>query len=70
MISQADKGTSIVILYQDTCKQKVEEFISNNNFTVANSDNTKKKLQNITRSTVNKCQKLIHKNNRWKYMSS
>jgi len=68
MISKADKGNSIVILYLDKYIQKVEEFISNNNFTVANSDITKK-LQKITRSTINKCQKLIHKNDRWKYIN-
>lgn len=46
MISKADKGNSIVILYQDKYNQKMEEFISNNNFTVASSDITKKLQKN------------------------
>ena len=46
MISKADKGNSIVILYQDKYNQKMEEFISSNNFTVASSDITNKLQKN------------------------
>ena len=38
-VTKADKGNSIVILYQDDYNTKVEDFISNNNFTIANNEN-------------------------------
>ena len=43
-------------------------FISNNNFTVANNGITKK-LQQDLRNTINECQQIIHKDNRWKYVN-
>jgi len=60
MTSKADKGNSIVILYQDEYNQKVEEFISNNNFTAANTDITEN-LQREIRNTINDCQRVIQK---------
>ena len=68
MVSKADKGNSIVILYQDEYNQKVEEFISNNNFTIANTDITKN-LQREIRNTVNDCQRVIHRSEKWKYVN-
>lgn len=67
MVSKVDKGNSVVILYQDDYNQSIEEFISNNNFTVTETDITKN-LQRLVRKTVNDCQELIHKNDRWKYI--
>jgi len=58
MTSKADKGNSIVILYQDECNQKVEEFILNNNFTAANTDITEN-LQREIRNTINDSQRVI-----------
>jgi hypothetical protein len=46
----------------------VEEFISNNNFTIIEADITKI-LQKTIRSTVNDCQRIIHKDERWKYVN-
>ena len=54
-VTKADKGNSIVILYQDDYNKKVEDFISNNNFTITNNDITKH-LQREIRSTINECQ--------------
>jgi len=51
MVSKADKGNSIVILYQDEYNPKVKEFMSNNNFTTTNTDITKN-LQREIRNTV------------------
>jgi maleate cis-trans isomerase len=51
MVSKADKDNSVLILYQEEHNQKVEEFISNNNFTVVKTNITKK-LQRTIRSTV------------------
>jgi len=58
MTSKADKGNSIVILYQDEYNQKVEEFISNNTFTTAKTDITEN-LQREIRNTINDCQRVI-----------
>jgi len=42
MISKADKCNSIIILYLEEYKEKINKFISNNSFTIANGDITKK----------------------------
>jgi hypothetical protein len=68
MVSKADKGNSIVILYQNDYNQMIEEFISNNNFTITETYITKN-LQRLVRKTVNDCQELKHKNDRWKYVN-
>jgi hypothetical protein len=65
MVSKADKGNSLVILYQEQYNQKVEEFISNNNFTIIEADITKN-LQKTIRSVVNDCQRIIHKDGKWR----
>jgi len=58
MTSKADKGNSIVILYQDEYNQKVVEYISNNTFTTAKTDITEN-LQREIRNTINDCQRVI-----------
>jgi hypothetical protein len=68
MVSKPDKGNTIVILCQDEYIQKVEEFISNNNFTTAITDITKN-LRREIRNTVNDCQRVIHKSERGKYVN-
>jgi len=68
MISKAGKGNSTVILYLDGNNQKVEKLISNNNFTTANAEITKN-LQREIRNTVNECQRIIQKSERWKYVN-
>jgi small-conductance mechanosensitive channel len=68
MISKTDKGNSIIVLYQEDYKDKINKFIASNNFTVANSDVTKK-LQRDVRNTMNECQQIIHKYDRWKYVN-
>ena len=42
MISKADKGNSIVILYLEDYHRKVQNFIDNNNFVALKKDPTKK----------------------------
>jgi hypothetical protein len=46
----------------------VEEFISSSNFTIIKTD-ISKKLQRTIRSTVNDCKRIIHKDERWKYVN-
>ena len=68
MISKADKCSSIIILYQEEYKERISKFISNNSFTIANGDITKK-LQKGIRNTINECQQVRHKSDRWKYVN-
>ena len=68
MVSKADKGNSIIITYQDKYHKKVMNFISNNKFTNAKSDLTKK-FQRDLRSNMNECQLIIQKDERWKYIN-
>jgi hypothetical protein len=65
MISKTDKGNSIIVLYQEEYKDKISKFTASNNFTTANSDVTKRMKRDVG-NTVNKCQKIIHKSDRWK----
>ena len=68
VISKADKGNSIIIMYQYDYKEKVNRFISYKNFAIVKSDITKK-LQRDVGDTINKFQQIIHKNIRWKYLN-
>jgi hypothetical protein len=68
MISKADKGNSIVIMYQDDYNRKIHEFISNNNLQTSDTDITKK-LPREVRNTINEFQHLIPKIDRWKYVN-
>jgi hypothetical protein len=65
MISKADKGNSIIILYTEDYNKKVDTFITNNNFHKTANDITKK-LQRDMRNTINNCQTIIPKENRWR----
>jgi len=68
IISKADKGNSTVVLHLDDYNHKVNEFISSNNFTTANADITKT-LQKELRNTINECQNVIQKVEKWKLMN-
>jgi len=68
MISKTDKGNSIIVLYQEEYKDKINKFVTSSNFTIAIMDFTKK-LQRDVRNTVNECQQIIHKSDRWKYVN-
>ena len=60
MITKADKGNSIIIIYQRDYHDKVHKFIKDNNFTTLINDPTKT-FQKELRNTVNRCQELIKK---------
>jgi hypothetical protein len=65
MITKADKGNSIVILYINDYNKKIEDFISNNNFTLVNRDTTNK-LQHEIRATIEACCEVIPREDRWR----
>ena len=68
MITKADKGNSIIVLYIDDYNNKIDNFISNNNFTRSTLDTTKK-LQRDIRSILNGCQDIIPKDDKWRYIN-
>jgi hypothetical protein len=67
-ITKADKGNSIVIIYQATYQDKVLHFINDNNFTNMTNDPTQNFQKGITK-IINDCPLLIKKNEKWKYIN-
>jgi hypothetical protein len=68
MITKADKGNSIVIIYQNNYQENVLHFINDNNFTNMTNDPTQN-FQKEIRKTINDCPQLIKKNEKWKYIN-
>ena len=68
MITKADKGNSIIIIYTDDYNKKVNAFIANNSFQKTSNDITRK-LQRDIRNTINDCQNIIPKEERWKVIN-
>jgi hypothetical protein len=66
ILTKADKGNTLVIINQEDYDRKVNEFISNNNYTKLTCDITNK-LQRSIRNILNKCNTIIDKHNKWKY---
>ena len=66
MITKADKGNSIVILYMDDYNRKVANFISNNSFTLTTRDITNK-LQREVKTAIEACREVIPREDRWRY---
>jgi hypothetical protein len=61
IVSKADKGNSIVILFLKDYHSKVQKFINNNNFTILKKDPAKS-FQNKVKSTIESCQSILPKN--------
>ena len=68
MIAQADKGKSIVILPLDQYTEKVQNFISNNQFQISKKDPTNT-FQKQIKKTINQSKTLIPPDSRWKYIN-
>jgi hypothetical protein len=67
IVTETDKGSSMIIIYENEYNSKVHYFISSNNFQQAPHDLTKKLQRNI-RAAVNDCKEVIPKENKWKYI--
>jgi hypothetical protein len=65
-VTKADKGNTLFIIHKEDYNSKVEEFITNNNYTQLSYDITNK-LQRSIKNRLNKCNNIINKNNKWKY---
>ena len=68
MVTEADKGNSMIIIYESDYTSKVQDFISNSNFELVPRDVTNK-LQRDIKNTINECKVNFHKQNKWKYTS-
>jgi len=68
MNTKADKGNSIIVIYIEEYNKKVNTFIANNSFHKTNNDITKRLQQDI-RNTINECQNIIPKEERWKVIN-
>jgi hypothetical protein len=64
-MAQADKGNTLVILPTIQYQNKINDFIRQNKFQTTDTDPTANYQKQI-RKTINKCQTLIDKNQRWK----
>ena len=67
-ITKADKGNTVVIIYQKDYCRKIKDFIENNNLVTANNDPTKT-FQKKVRNAMNECQIVVDKEERWKYIN-
>jgi hypothetical protein len=67
MVTKADKGNSLIILYEKECNSKILTFIANN-FTQSNHDITNK-LQRSIRSVINECSDIIPKDQKWRHVN-
>jgi hypothetical protein len=68
IVTEADKGSSMIIIYENEYNSKVHDFISSNNFEKAPKDLTEK-LQRKIRAVVNDYKEVIPKESKWKYIS-
>jgi hypothetical protein len=66
MISNVDKGNSIVITYENEYSSNVAHLIDNSNCTNENNDLTNK-FQKEIKNKTNQCQLIIPTDERWKY---
>jgi len=60
MITQADKGKTLVITYKQDCHNKVHTFLTNNNFQ-AIPKNPTNKYQKQTTQTIKQCYLVFNK---------
>jgi hypothetical protein len=65
VITEADKGNSMII-YESDYTKKGQDFISNNNYELVPRDVTKK-LQCDIKTTINNCKIIFPKQDKWKY---
>jgi hypothetical protein len=68
IVTKADKGNTSIIMKEEEYNNKIEDFISNNNFTKLAHDVTNKQQYNIWNS-INKSKNIISTNSKWKYIN-
>jgi hypothetical protein len=68
IVTKADKGNSVVIIYQEDYHDEIKKFINDHNFATVNNDPTRAFKKEL-RSNINECQNLIMKEEKWKYVN-
>jgi hypothetical protein len=68
IITEANKGNYIVIIYKKDYRTKVQHFIDNSNFHIESTDPTNK-FQMEIRKTINLCSLIIPNDKKWKYVN-
>jgi hypothetical protein len=68
LITNADKGNTIVIIYHKDYNQKVLNFISDNKAIEVNNNITTK-FQKDLRNTLNNCKQIVGADNKWRYVN-
>jgi hypothetical protein len=68
MVTKADKGNTLIIMYTSEYNKKINNFINNNNF-IQDTCNITNRLQRDIRNSINECHHLIPKEDRWKYIN-
>jgi hypothetical protein len=66
IITEADKGNSMIIMYESDYTKNVQDFISNNNFELVPRDVTKK-LQRDIKTTIKDCEVIFPNQDKWKH---
>jgi hypothetical protein len=66
IVTKADKGKTIVILTEHEYKQKIRNFIQDNQFVLINKDPTSH-YQKIIKHMLKQCNNTIQKEQKWKY---
>jgi hypothetical protein len=67
IVTEADKGSPMIIIYENEYNSKVRDFIYNNNFQQV-PHNLTKKLQCNIRADVKDCKEVNPKEDKWKYI--
>jgi hypothetical protein len=68
VITQADKGNSIVILPKTQYRSKIQDFLHENNFQTTKIDPTKT-FQTQVRKTIKNSKQLIPQEEKWRYIN-
>ena len=68
MITKADKGNTIIVIYSNDYNKKVNNFIAENNFNLITNDITDK-LQKEIRNAIRESTNLIPKDKRWQFVN-
>jgi hypothetical protein len=66
--TKADKGNTVVIIYQKDYNQKIQDFISENMATEV-KNNITTKFQRDLRNLINKCKNVIDAGDKWKLVN-
>lgn len=67
-VTKSNKENTLVIIHQDDYNQKINEFITNNNFTNVTKDHTKIQ-QRAIKETINTCSNIIRHTDKWRYVN-